>query len=340
MIGREYLKPLYILLDNGLIERTGNAFPSFKNSYGVTIKGECYEYRVNPKLIDEQKPIKTKFKYVERTPTYKEYKLQKEYKSDFIRDFETLDIPYMKLYNEVENHTQNIEDLDKRVYVTNAWLEAIDNLKEGNLYAKRKNRLYSNFTNLSKILLGIIKEHNGLVESDVKCSQPAFLAYLLEKEGIYSPDISEFQKLVNESDLYLHFKKDGMSRDEAKNLMFQIFFGKLESNHYENVKMFGREFPNVLNYINDYKTKKGKAYNDFAILLQTTESKVFIDGIYPKLRALNIPFFTKHDSIIYNKKDAELVQKVMHDYFNEIGFKGQLDHEYQIAQSTQTNIAI
>ncbi|MDO6819077.1 hypothetical protein [Zobellia sp. 1_MG-2023] len=403
MIGEAYNKPLNLLLDNGILERSGKAFPAFTNDNGKRLESECYKYRIHPDLTDSEESVKVKFKYTERTPTYKEFNRQREYREQFIKDFNLLDIPFMELYKAVEDHVNSLKidnyevnermywksgykDVheidstyvelppvrmslneallyadqknmvlfssggkikmmyesmymeDQRAFVRNSWLEAIDNLKEGNLYAKRKNRLYSNFTNFPKKLLEIIKKRNNLGESDVKSSQPAFLAYLLDKEGIRSHDINEFQRLVNESDIYLHFAKDGMSRGEAKTMMFKILFSKPTST-FQDVEIFRNEFPNVMGYIDDFKTKEGNQYNDFAIMLQTIESEVFIDGIYPKLRALNIPFFTKHDSIIYNRKDADIVQKVMHDHFIEIGFRGQLDHEYKLNEQPKIKIA-
>ena len=86
------------------------------------------------------------------------------------------------------------------------------------------------------------------------------------------------------------------------------------------MKYFKILFPNLLDWINDFKSKNG--YENFSIMLQKKESEIFIDGIFKKLIKAKIYSLTKHDSIICKSNDCEKVKEIIKNYFNKIKFIG------------------
>ena len=221
--------------------------------------------------------------------------------------------------------------MEQKNFLRTAWTSSVDNLAdESTLYAKRNNtnyRLDTNFTNLSSELYEIILRHNDMVECDLMNSQPAFLAHILNTQDICESELALYNDLTFGHGLYEYFRKWGLDRQRAKKMIFTVFFGK---NKHQNkyTQIFKEAFPNISNYIGSYKWENGD--NAFAILLQTIESRVFIDGIYYKLNELGIPVFTKHDSIAYFHRDKDVVERVIRERFDRIKFKGRVRTKYAL----------
>ena len=221
--------------------------------------------------------------------------------------------------------------LEQKNFTKLAWTASVDNLQEeSTLYGKRNqtnNRLDTNFTNFSKELYDIILTHNQMGESDLMNSQPAILSHILRKEGVQGDDVELFHHLTNNDGFYEYFIKDGMERNDAKQMIFQVFFGK---DRVDNpmTKRFRKIFPNVSRYISAYKWEQGD--NSFANLLQRFESNLFIDKIYYDLLEQGITVFSKHDSISFFIKDREAVAQIIDKHFQSIGFSGKIRTEYKI----------
>jgi len=68
-----------------------------------------------------------------------------------------------------------------------------------------------------------------------------------------------------------------------------------------------------------------KNFNDdttnFSVFLQCVESEIFIDRILFPLRDMEVPCFTRHDSIVVAHGYANLVEDFIKSVFSEIGFK-------------------
>lgn len=219
--------------------------------------------------------------------------------------------------------------LEQRNFTKMAWTASVDNLAdESTLYGKRNktnNRLDTNFTNLSKELYDIILNHNQMGESDLMNSQPAILSNILRQESVKGEDVELFHRLTNNVGFYEYFERYGLERKDAKRMIFQVFFGK---DRVKNLmtERFRKIFPNVSNFISAFKWENGD--NAFANLLQTFESKLFIDGIYYTLGNMDVPVFTKHDSISFFVNDREKVAEAIRKEFSKIKFEGKIKTEY------------
>lgn len=215
--------------------------------------------------------------------------------------------------------------MEQKNFTKMAWTASVENLvDESTLYGKRNktnNRLDTNFTNMSKDLFEIILDHNQMEEYDLKNSQPALLSHLLKEQGIISDDVQLFHQLTNYEGFYEHFKDFGLDRSRAKKMIFKVFFGK---DRVEDAmsKRFKDQFPTVSKFISAYKWENGD--NAFAIMLQKFESQLFIDNIYYKLCELQVPVFSKHDSISFFSQDRRKVYDLIMQEFHKIRFEGKI----------------
>ncbi len=379
MLGSGYIKPLNILLFNGIIERT--------EKFGA---GNCFQYRIAPKYYDEHESVKVKFSYYQKTDGAIQYEKDKKELGMFIENVRLLDIPFDKLYSKIDSKVSSLslddymtdeqvewifpkmdvteidenwlftvhKKLDKkealliadqkdklivndgkkicmvdpeyfmleqRNFTKMAWTASVDNLAdESTLYGKRNktnNRLDTNFTNMSKELFDTILFHNQMEEYDLKNSQPALLSHILKEQGFIGGDVELFHQLTNDTGFYEHFSNIGLDRENAKQMVFKVFFGKDRPKNLMTER-FKEHFPTVSNYISAYKWENGD--NAFAVMLQQFESRLFIDNIYYKLSDMQIPVFSKHDSISFFKHDRPKVYEVIMQEFGKIGFEGKI----------------
>ena len=91
-------------------------------------------------------------------------------------------------------------------------------------------------------------------------------------------------------------------------------------------------YPTVMSIIERFKTKSmeskpeedDKNFNDdttnFSVFLQCVESEIFIDRILFPLRDMEVPCFTRHDSIVVAHGYANLVEDFIKSVFGGIGF--------------------
>lgn len=206
----------------------------------------------------------------------------------------------------------------------NAYLEALSCLKNGNLRAsrnKKNNRLDTNFTNLLARLVDLVCERNNLVQKDLKNSQFVILAnYLKNQKGLNTPDFNRFYSLAISGKLYEKIAETiGIERKEAKVLMFNILFNKINAN-IEHKDLMYSMFPSLMAYIDNFK--KRRTYKGFSVFLQRLESKMFIDNLYKSIYEATGFVLTKHDSLIVRKEDSELVDRIIEKYFKDNNFKG------------------
>jgi hypothetical protein len=108
------------------------------------------------------------------------------------------------------------------------------------------------------------------------------------------------------------------NRKEAKRVVFEMMFSA-RRNRSENLAKLRKAFPSVMEWVDGYKEMYGD--NQFAIMLQKAESEMFVDGILKRVKAHGYLCFTKHDSIIYRREDAEVIEAIVEGYFAEIDFK-------------------
>lgn len=226
----------------------------------------------------------------------------------------------------------------KSVYLTNAdeyieskknamtlsYFGAIERLEKG-FYSvgrnKTNNRLDTNLTNLSSVLVDYICESNNLIQFDASNSQFAILGLILSKDNSINQkkDYLEFKSLVASGKIYEALEKEFRleNRNEAKTLLFEVLFSsRTEHDAFGYLK---EKFPNVINWIKKYKKVHGS--KNFPIMLQQEEAKIFIDQLYLLLKAQGYFCLTKHDSLIVREQDKEIIEKTITQHFSIIGFE-------------------
>lgn len=208
--------------------------------------------------------------------------------------------------------------------IYNSYSEVISKLDKKYYYANRNftnNRLDTNITSMCSEFMQVIKEDNDLVELDMSNSQFAILSHILP--DLDTVDYRLFKALSFSGELYGYIKTK-LNLDtlkEAKNITFQVLFGK-ENQRTQGIKDFSELFPSVLKWINNYKSENG--YKDFSVMLQKEEAKMFVDEIYREIKREKLFCLTKHDSLIIRREDLEEVQEFVDEYFDSICFEGTL----------------
>lgn len=216
--------------------------------------------------------------------------------------------------------------ITEKIYSSRLYYQdAIDKLKTKYWYVNRNttnSRLDTNLTNLCGELKKMIIEENNLVQFDLSNSQFALLAHNLPNDQ-NQDDIKLFKQLSYSGELYTYIKEvlSLESRSEAKRVTFELLFSS-HKNKNNKIKELAKVFPNVLQYIKDYKIENGD--KNFAIALQKKEAKIFIDYIYTELKKQGYFLLTVHDSVICKAEDAEYIYNFITDYFKSINFEGQL----------------
>lgn len=210
----------------------------------------------------------------------------------------------------------------KREHRYQAYVYSVQALINGHFYAHRaktNGRLHTNFTELPKCLLKVIKEDNDLVEIDLANSQYALLAYMLTEYRINTPDAVTYKQHAGNGTLYEFMMKEfGTDRDAAKEIMMRVVFGKKNSRSEQKNK-FKQLFPTVANFVSNYKKEHGD--NELPIGLQQVEARLFIDIIYPHLKGKYGFVISKHDSFIVRRANAEDMLTDMYEIADSIGFK-------------------
>jgi hypothetical protein len=216
----------------------------------------------------------------------------------------------------------------KKDFIFCSYKDSIDKLDKKYYYASRNNtnnRLDSNITNMCGEIIGEIINQNNLVELDLSNSQFAILSYVMPNE-LKGDDISLFKQLSFDGGLYDYIKEilSLETRKQAKQITFELLFSswKNKSPLLNKLKEF---FPNVINWINEYKKENGS--NQFAIMLQKQESQMFIDDIWKELKKQKFFALTKHDCIICKKENENQIREFIQMYFYSIGFEGKLSNK-------------
>lgn len=214
----------------------------------------------------------------------------------------------------------------KKVAIMFAYTDSIVKLENGAYRAQRNdtnNRLDTNFTNMCADLVDDICDQNDLVQIDLNNSQFAILSHIL-KGKLDSDDYSRFKGLSISGQLYDYIKEelDLASRKAAKLVMFELLFSSRKNSTAGKAKL-KTIFPTVVKWIDDYKKVNGD--EAFAVMLQSEESKIFIDGIYMAMKKKKMFCLTKHDSIIVRSAYMDEALAIINEHFNRIDFENKLD---------------
>jgi len=236
-------------------------------------------------------------------------------------------------------------------------LAEIDKIHSGVIYIKvspTNGRLDSNYTRLpSELVRHLTIDGNHLTEVDIRNSQPFFTASLFnptpEIENLMSKylgqsltmyaislqlsqyeDVKLYTGLVTSGNFYDPFLMEKFAechiefidRDDLKNQMFIVFFGRNHADRYNHAaKMFRSIFPNVQILFDIIKKDE---YNKLSIFLQRIESYTILKRVAPKIQMQlpGLPFITRHDSLLPSGilvcKDADKVKEIMLSTIKEV----------------------
>lgn len=214
----------------------------------------------------------------------------------------------------------------KKLFVDISYSNSIKALLNQDFRATRNetnNRLDTNITNLSSDLTDEICIQNNLIQIDLKNSQFAILSHILSTK-LDTDDFKRFKALSVSGQLYDYIKDNlGLeTRKQGKIAMFEILFSS-RNNNTSSKKKLKELFPTVIKWIDDYKEENGD--ENFSVMLQQTESSIFIDTILTKVKSKHLFCLTKHDSVIVRESDKDKVMKIIQDHFTSISFQGEVE---------------
>jgi len=201
---------------------------------------------------------------------------------------------------------------------------SIENISSGNIFFKfdEYGRMHTNFTVLRKhIRKNYLTIDNDIIdEIDLSNSQPLFLTVIMKEQmdikKLFKKDVSRYIELVQNGLIYeeLINKLGIVCREDAKIMMYKVLFGQNGDAKKEN-RMFYNLFPNVFDFIKDYKSVND-SYKSLSHHLQLLES----DFIYNKVISHiiknheDIKLFTIHDSIAYPYKYKDEIRQIFNYY--------------------------
>jgi hypothetical protein len=185
---------------------------------------------------------------------------------------------------------------------------------------KRGGRLYSKFTNLSKVVHQFTRINSeAIIEIDQHATYFTLLPHaLLTMFGFLSNEqmkcIKNLSKFIKDTyNIYEQISNetgiDIKDIKESTNSFICDTNTMMSSTKAEIQKWFKNRFPKCSDLINLTRKKKRLVYK-----LMRIEADIFV-FVAKKLKKMGIPAITKHDSIIFNKADSKDVLKILEDRF-------------------------
>jgi len=246
-------------------------------------------------------------------------------KKMIVDDIYHVQIDYDGAFN-ILNELKKNNKLDNNKYYKN--LLSINGIKDKHLFFKFDSygRFHSNFTILKKEVRNKFLKIDGqeVCELDIKNSQPFFLSLLMKKYMANWEELSDVERyffVVNNGIVYddiVDKVGDIKTREEAKMLVYKVLFGK-NGDFKKSSKVFKEIYPNVLQFIKNYKENKGD-YKVMSHELQRIESEFIFDNVITKVKKKNpkIRIITVHDSLIFPCKYEDEVSKIFYDELNKL----------------------
>lgn len=146
----------------------------------------------------------------------------------------------------------------------------------------------------------------------------------MRKEYYYNSEINDWSTIVRQFSELIRVKDINvgdieLTRSNFKIIIFSdILYG---SQHITNplTRMFARLFPNIANFIHNYKQEHG--YAELAREMQRQESHLMYNCVVARLMRHHpeVPVITIHDSIMTTPEHCELVQRIMREEYNRAG---------------------
>jgi hypothetical protein len=189
----------------------------------------------------------------------------------------------------------------------------------------RKFRISENLTSIK-----LNPKIKSQITDKYKCDITYSIYYLMfvnNEESDASTEFERYTKLVISGELYEYFidewrsrRKKRLTRDEAKKIMFTIFFSPdvmVESFLTPHARLFQELFPRIFDLFNKIKAQ---SHNTLAILLQNIESQAMLHQICARIAAEHpsIPIFTIHDSVVTTSGNEQVIKAIMQDELEKI----------------------
>lgn len=224
------------------------------------------------------------------------------------------------------NKLKDNKEISFNKYMKN--IISIDNIDAEHIFFKfdEYGRMHTNFTILRKYLRQnyITIGNEPIYEIDLSNSQPLFLTVLMKQEmatkKLFSKSVSRYIDLVQNGLIYeeLMYKCGLENRDDAKIMMYKVLFGTNGQTKKEN-KMFYELFPNVFEFIKDYKEVNNN-YKTLSHNLQLLESDFLYNKVIKHIYKSfpDISLFTIHDSICYPLQYKDDVKEIFNFYVKNI----------------------
>ncbi|WP_136467790.1 hypothetical protein [Flagellimonas onchidii] len=291
-----YREWLSVLISEGVVE-CDNDYAEFRR--------KSLGYRISPSIVTNWADLEVVS--LTNIDAFQPSESDRPYFQGLLDFLKTIEIDYSVLSSLIDNELP-VENgsLNFKRY---SWYRSIRLLQSGVVRASMSpvnDRLNTNFTNMPSILVEHIMKSNNLVEIDAKNSQFAILANMI-KAKVNDDFVTDaicgvlYERLADKLDC---------SREEAKDLVMKTIYSK----HYHDNKtkrIMTRLYPESMAIIEKYKRKSSN--RELAIAMQQKESEIYIDGVLRKLHEIGVPAISKHDSIIFHRRDLKTVESVIRD---------------------------
>ena len=182
-------------------------------------------------------------------------------------------------------------------------------------------RRHHNLTNISKHIRQNYIRINGnpTVEIDIPNSQPRFLVDFINEHGIdvNRDELEQYTDLVTSGrfyefimDAWLRRFSSPITRDEAKKLVFKVFYDKTRTpakarlSNYSYQQLFKGLFPTIAKCMDNYKRHN---YSALSHSLQRIESNF----VFKRADTINDGYYTVHDSIVVEKNNFSKYEGVL-----------------------------
>jgi len=336
LLGRNATEIIYTLLNNNIIS-TNNHFIVGEKSKDYWISDSFMDI-INNVELDIQTDI-----YIDNE--FLNNNISTIYNPKFNNILKTLN----KLTFDYHGAMNWLLSLDKNVHFTkidgtlninkfNCYYRMIQNVNDKKWIVvedEKTGRIFTTFNLIKRELREFCYlEGEKLVSSDLKSSQPYFLAsYLLNKYND-NKNVQLFFNTITTSDIYTYFldryvELNGSNsyedynttkfinetkyitcRNDVKPQFCKVLF-KNNKGPAALLNVFKTDFNDVYNYIKELKNVKS---NELALTLQSNESEIFI-GTSNKLFNNDILNLTAHDSIYVKKSDKNIMLEFLNSEF-------------------------
>jgi hypothetical protein len=233
----------------------------------------------------------------------------------------------IRISNDVFKELETVNNDVKK----DAYLMQIERINKGKMFRviDINNRFHHNLTNLKREFRKYLTiEGQPLKSIDINCSQPTFLAILLDRlsnksNDAFTDELSKYKRVLKENDFYTYLNGsnfiDKAHRKQFKDQFFCVLFGKASNMETKTGKRFKHEFPLIFEAIKKLKARNGTNY--IANSLQQIESEFtfnLITHIDTLTGSKSIPLVSLHDAIYTTENNIDTVEMLAYEYSHKV----------------------